>query len=110
MKKNLTISMILFFLGLIIINMAVFAEEIGLDKNPGNWGEVRISMLIFGVFAILCAGAHYRYIDQFNPIIQSFYGRFLSWMDAHQSSANLLRLFRMYRFTLPIVLFVIVTY
>lgn len=110
MKKISTVSMLLFFSGLIISGIAVFAAALGLDKNPGGWGRVRVFMFIVGLFLMLCAGIYYRYADQFSPIVRHSLGRFTSWMEANRISASLLRFFRRYGFTFPVAVFVILVY
>ncbi|HET7144378.1 MAG TPA: hypothetical protein VFI68_10195 [Anaerolineales bacterium] len=102
--------MILFFLGLIITNLAVFAELLGLDKNPGSWGKARTALFIVGCLIILWAVVYYRSADRVDALIRSFLGRLFTWMEVNQYTANLLSFFRKNGFTLPIVFFVVVIY
>lgn len=102
--------MILFILGLIIANLAVFAELLGLDKNPGSWGKARTALFIVGCLIILWAVVYYRSADRIDAMIRSFLGRLVAWMEVNQYAANLLGFFRKNGFTLPIVFFVVVIY
>ena len=63
MKKNSILSIILFFLGLSIAIVAIFANSLGLDKNPG-WSKSRFELLFFGILIVLCSVLYYRYLDE----------------------------------------------
>ena len=67
MEKKINISIVVFFLGLIFTNTAIFADSLGLDQHPG-WSRTRISLLLFGVLIILCAVLYHLYMDKFHSI------------------------------------------
>jgi len=91
------------FPGVVVICLAFFAQAIGLDNDPG-WGKGRIAILIFGVLIIAYGLFHSLYTDTALSIsrkIRSF---------TLQNLASLLKLFRIYWYTFPILIFVILVY
>lgn len=51
MQKTATVSVFL-VISILILGMAIFAKELGLDPNPG-WGKGRIALLAFGLLSAL---------------------------------------------------------
>ena len=61
--------MLLFFLGMSIMSVAIFANTLGIDQHAG-WSRARIGLLLFGVSIILCAILYYRYLDEVHSVVR----------------------------------------
>ena len=108
------LSIIFFFIGLTCIGVAVSAELLGLDREPG-WGRARIITLLLGVLTILCSLLYYRNRDRVRNALHSI--RFS--IKTHPAIARLLKnqnityissLIRSYRSSFPAFVLVILTY
>lgn len=115
MKKNQTIFFILILTGLAFIGIAVFAEVLGLDKNPGVWSRSRVEVLVAGVFLAICAVVYFRFgyvlsglLADFGAYVQKY--KAVQWLLRRQSVQFVSKLFGSYSFTLPIIVFMLVLY
>jgi len=74
MKKYSFVSITLFSLGLLMMNIALFANFLGLDHDA-VWNRSRIDFFLFGVVVVFCSGLYSRYrngIDSVACKIQFF--------------------------------------
>jgi len=78
-KPALSFSLILLLLGLFFLSLSLFAEAIGLDRNPGVWSRARIAVFIVGGSFIFLAYLHY----QFNSQIHEAASRVRSAIQKH---------------------------
>ena len=67
MKKYSIISIILFFIGLIFINVALLANVLGLDQHSG-WSSARIALLLFGASITFLSILYYLYLDKVHSL------------------------------------------
>ncbi len=113
-KPNIFLFTILLFIGIISLVVAFFAHTIGIDHNVA-WGLKRIAILIFGIALTLCAFIYYRHIT----ILLSLLHKFEILIDNHPISEwarnnrdveYIVKIFKTYYFTLPIILFVFIAY
>lgn len=64
--------LLLFFVGLFIAGVAIFAETLGLDKNPGEWSRLRIFILSLGITVGTVSALFYAYSDRINKLWKRF--------------------------------------
>ena len=67
MKKYSIISIILFFIGLIFINVALLANVLGLDQHSG-WSSARVALLLFGASITFLSILYYLYLDKVHSL------------------------------------------
>ena len=67
MKKYSIISIILFFIGLIFINVALLANVLGLDQHSG-WSSARVALLLFGASITILSILYYLYLDKVHSL------------------------------------------
>ncbi len=115
MKKNI-ITLSLFVLsGIFFVGIAIFAEKIGLDKNPGNWSRTRIFVLVIGLILVLFPFVYLRFRPVFLNMWQVFLQyaqeiRVIKWLWRRDSIQYVSRIIKNYSFALPILLFIFIFY
>lgn len=86
-------------LGFGLIGIALFAELIGLDKDPG-WGKVRLGILILGLASL--GLAYYSHSDHFHTLVTALANRSTS-KTVEETQRN-------YWLAIPIVLVILLFY
>lgn len=114
-KKPTSSSVILFVCSLILLIPAVFAEAIGLDKNPGNWSRARIAVFLAGVLLGGLAIIFYQFSNQIATLslgIQSSIqkNKLINWLLQREFIQRASRVIRGYAFTSPIPLLILILY
>jgi hypothetical protein len=71
MKKSFVGSATLFLLGLMVTNLVIFADKLGVDQHAG-WGYARIGFLFFGFSIIVFSALLYRYMENVYLITRKF--------------------------------------
>ena len=105
----------LFIVGVFFMGVAIFAETLGLDRNPGGWGRARIAMFIFGTLVVLAVAAYLVFKEKIDRAAQNIYllaqsHPLTSWVWKNEFMLRLSRFFRNYSFTLPVMIFILVLY
>ncbi len=110
-KPALSFSLLLLIIGSFFLSLSVFAEAIGLDRNPGNWSRARIAVFIVGGVFVLLAYIH----DRFNQKIHEATSRVWTSVQRNPvavwlSKRTFFQLASKYLFTLPIPIVVLFIY
>ena len=114
-KKPSPISVILFICSLLLLIPAVFAQAIGLDKNPGEWSRARIAVFITGLLLGGLAIIFYQFSRQLETLsldIRSSVqkNRHIIWLSKREFIQWASRVVREYAFTMPILLLILIVY
>lgn len=99
-------SLLLFFVGLFFAGVAIFAETLGLDKNPGEWSRVRIFILILGITFGAVSVVFYLYSDRINVL----WRHFLSTKGLDTKNKKKFTFWHEYGITVPVILLIIAIY
>ncbi len=114
MSRRSILTIIVWVFGLLLLFIAFFASALGLDRDTG-WGRVRVAALVVGL--VITFGAIYSYLfaDRLASLLQAP-GTFLQHIPAVTRTLRgrgfnkASRLWHAYRFTLPLLVVVIVLY
>jgi hypothetical protein len=74
----------IFTAGLILLGVAVLAEQIGLDNDPG-WGTGRYGLFVGGVVLVVCAALAYR-AEQVQLHLRRLEALVLGWLNGLKGS------------------------
>jgi hypothetical protein len=115
MKFHWNRSFLTLGVGILLMGAAIFAEVIGLDKNPGGWGRARIGMFSLGLFIVLLVGLYYFTRQRIDRAAAGIYSGLqghplTGWLWKNETILRWSRFFSSYSFTIPLMAFILVLY
>lgn len=94
---------------------SIFAEAIGLDKNPGDWSRPRIVLFVIGLFFVVLAGIYHQFNQQLSAltsrVLASYQNQpFVIWLNEDKAIQRALRFVNKYIFTITIPVAILIIY